>query len=69
MKVEEFSSDTHVIIEMGTVRRGDGWYIWMTGKPDVGPFETPDSCQAALDDLLDMTRGLGAIDIPLGPKN
>lgn len=69
MKIESLNPDTHVVIEIGHVRRDDGWYLWVTGRPDVGPFETLESCQRAIDDLTEMTRGLGAIDVPLGVKN
>lgn len=34
----------------------------------LGPFETASERQRALDDLLKMTRSLGAKDVPLLPQ-
>lgn len=48
---------------------GEFWIdLTLDRKPhgSLGPFDTPEARQRALDDLLDMTRALGAKDLPLG---
>lgn len=72
MKVEQLP-DTHVMAEFVRERRDDGYWIGYAlsdGRSDfVGPFETEEAANRALDDLQKMALPLGGVSVPGGPEN
>lgn len=72
MKIESLPA-SHVVAEFYRAERDDGFWIGVSltdgRKSEVGPFDTEDAAQRALDDLQNMARSLGGIDLPLGPAN
>jgi hypothetical protein len=67
---------THVLTELVREHRDDGYWIgcWLPqqkawlGEP-VGPFETQDEADRALEDLSKMSVALGAVIVPGGLAN
>lgn len=64
-------SSTHVVVELITERRDDGYYLVARSTSglytnECGPFDTKEQVNAALDDLLKMTLSQGAVDVPGG---
>lgn len=64
---------TEVVAEyiLRDMRDGEFWIdIRMNRTPhgSVGPFASDAERQRALDDLLSMTRSLGAVDVPALPQ-
>lgn len=63
--------ENEVVVEYLFRDMADG-ELWIDLKQNcephgsIGPFFSEAARQAALDDLLDMTRSLGAVDIPGG---
>lgn len=63
----------HVVVEYLFRDMADGEY-WIDLKQDsqphgsIGPFFSEAAREAALQDLTDMTRSLGAVDLPEHPQ-
>lgn len=66
--------ETHVVAEFVRERRDDGYWVGFRvrgGSHDnmVGPFDTREEADRALDDLTKTALSLGGVQLPGGPAN
>ena len=75
-EVVVLDADSHVMMEFVRERREDGYWVgcWLPqwkawfGQP-IGPFDTQDEADRAIDDLKKTSLALGSIEVPSGLAN